>query len=114
MFVVEATDYQRKRFSHRRDVGGDVERIGRDQKKNQPQYQPAGRHFHHIGRKALSSHPADLSAYQLNRDHERRCEKYGPKQAVTKLGTCLRIGSNARRIIIGSARHQSRAEQPQD
>ena len=110
MFVIEAANNQRERFSHRSDVGRDVECVCSDQKKNKRQYQPARRQLHHIGGEALAGHPADPRTHQLDRDHERRCQKHRPEQAVTKLRPGLRIGGNARRVVVGGAGHQSRTE----
>ena len=112
MFVIEPADHQREGFSHRGDVGRDVEGVGSDQKKNQRQHQPARRQLHHIGGEALAGDPADLRADQLDRDHERRREKYRPEQAVTELRAGLRIGRDARRVVIGGTGHQSRTKQP--
>ena len=71
-----------------------------------------GARLHHIGGEPLAGHPADPRTHQLNCDHERRCQKHGPEQAVAKLRAGLRIGGDARRVVIGGAGHQSRAEQP--
>ena len=113
VFVVEAADHQRERFAHRRDIGGDVEGVRGDQKENQRQHQPARRQLHHIGGEALAGDPADLRAHQLDGDHERRGEKHRPEQAVTELRAGLRIGGDARRVVIGGAGHQARTEQPE-
>ncbi len=112
MFVIEATDNQRKRFSHRSDISRDVNCGCNDQKKNKRQYQPTRCQLHDIGGEALAGYSADLGTHQLDCDHERRCEKHRPKQAVTELRPGLRIGSDARWVVIGGAGHQSRTEQP--
>ena len=112
MFVIEPADHQRQRFPHRGDVGRDVERVGGDQQENQRQHQPARRELHHIGGKPLAGDAADPRAHQLDRDHEWRGEKHGPQQAVAKLRAGLRVGRNARRIVVGGAGHQSRTQQP--
>ena len=112
MFVIEAANHQRERFSHRRDIGGDVSCVRSDQKKNKRQHQPAGRQLHHVGGEALAGHPADPRTHQLDRDHERRCQKHRPKQTVTELRSGLRISGNARRVVVSGAGYQSRAEQP--
>ena len=112
MFVIEPADHQRQRFPHRGDVGRDVEGVGGDQKENQRQHQPARRELHDVGGEALAGDPADPRADQLDRDHERRGEKHRPEQAVAELRAGLRIGRNARRIVVGGAGHQSRTQQP--
>ena len=105
MLVVEAANNERKGFSHRGDVGGDVESVRGDQQEDQGQHQPAGRQLHDVGGKSLPGHSADTRTHQLDRDHEWRREKHRPKQAVTELRSGLRIGRNARRIVIGGAGH---------
>ena len=114
MFVIKAADDQRKGFPHRRDIGRDVGCVGSDQKKNKRQDQPARRQLHHIGSEALAGHSADPRTDQLDCDHEWGCQKHRPKQAVAKLRPGLRIGGNARRIVIGRAGHQSWPEQPKN
>jgi hypothetical protein len=105
MLVVEAADHQRECFRHGRDVGGNVEGIGCDQKKHQRQHQPTRHHFHHIGRKALARHPADQCAHELDRDHEGNGEEDRPQQAVAELRAGLRVGRNARRVVVRRAGH---------
>ena len=48
-----------------------------------------------ISRNALARDTAYMRADKLDRDHERRCEKHCPKQAIAKLGTGLRIGRDS-------------------
>ncbi len=110
--MIETADHQRERLSHRGDIGRDVESVCSDQKKNQRQYQPTGRQLHHIGGETLAGYPADPRAHQLDRNHEWRRQKHGPEQTVTKLRSGLRIGCDARRVIIGGTGHQSRTKQP--
>ena len=43
-----------------------------------------------------------MGADELDGDHERRREKYGPQQSIAELGASLRIGRDPRRVIIGS------------
>ena len=59
MLMIESADHQRKRFTHRGDVGRDVEGVGGDQQENQRQHQPARRDLHDICGEALAGDPAD-------------------------------------------------------
>ena len=73
---------------------------------------PLSTALHDIGGEALAGNPADPRAHQLDRDHERCGEKYGPQQAVTKLRAGLRISRDARRVVVSGTGHQSRTKQP--
>jgi hypothetical protein len=63
--------------------------------------QPARSEVFHIGDDAFSRHAADLSADNLDGDHERCRQKNRPQQAISKLRSGLGISRDARRIVVG-------------
>jgi hypothetical protein len=72
VLAIKAADHERKRFAHRSEIGRDVERVGYHQGGYERYDQPARGEVFHIGDDAFSSHAADLSADNLDGDHERR------------------------------------------
>jgi hypothetical protein len=74
--------------------------------------QRGGKVFH-IGDDAFSGHAADMSADELDCDHERRRQKNRPQQAITELRSGLGISRDAGRIVVGSPRDQPGSKQPQ-
>ena len=110
MLVVEPADDQRERLRHCGDVGGDVESVGGNQQRHESQHEPARRKLHHVGGQPLAGDPADLRADELNRDHERRGQEDRPQQSVAELRAGLRIGGDARRIVVGRAGDQAGTE----
>jgi hypothetical protein len=105
-----AADDQPQRVAHRCDVGGDVERIGNEQKPHQG-VQQRGRHrLAEIGRQSPPGDGADAGADHLNGDHERRGQEHRPAQRVAELGAALGIGGDAAGIVIGGAGNQARPE----
>ncbi len=111
VFVVEAADHERQGFAHRRDVGGDVEGVGRDQQRDEDEHDRARRDLHHVCGEALAGDASDLGTDQLDRDHERGREENGPQQPVAKLRAGLGVGRNARRVIVGRAGDKPGPEQ---
>src|SRR5450830_127227 len=64
-----------------------------------------------IGRgKPLPRIPADAGADDLDRRHERQRQEHGPQQRKAELGSRLRIGGDAARIVVSRAGHESRPE----
>ena len=107
---LRATDDQPQRIAHRRDVGGDVERIGNEQKPHQS-VQQRGRHrLAEIRRQSPPGDGADAGADHLNGDHERCGQEHRPAQRVAELGAGLGIGRDAAWIVVGGAGDQPRPE----
>jgi hypothetical protein len=113
VLAIEATDHERERFAHRSEIGRDVERVGHHQQGHERYDHPARGEVFHIGDDAFSGHAADLSADELDCDHERRGQKNRPQQAITELRSGLGISRDAGRIVVGSPRDQSGSKQPQ-
>jgi hypothetical protein len=113
VLVIEAADHERERFAHSGEIGRNVEGVGYHQDGYKRYQQPARGEVFHIGNDAFSCHATDLSADNLDGDHERRCQKNSPQQAITKLRSGLGISRDAGRIVVGGPRDQPGSEQPQ-
>jgi hypothetical protein len=74
-------DQQLERLGHRRDVGGDVDRVGDDEQADQRHREPARTELADVGRQALARHPADARRQHLDADHQRRRQEQRPDQA---------------------------------
>src|SRR4029079_2694951 len=59
---------------------------------------------------AVTAYAADPGGDRLDHGHQRKAEQHGPREPVAELGADLAIGRDAARIVVRSARHQSRPE----
>src|SRR5882757_9016582 len=59
---------------------------------------------------AVAGDAADARRDLLDRRHQRKGQQHGPADAVTELRTGLAVGADPRRIVVGRAGDQSRAE----
>ncbi len=55
-----------KRLRHRGDVGGDVESVGDDEQRDEPQHDPARRELQDVGGEPFAGETADASADKLD------------------------------------------------
>src|SRR5436305_477320 len=62
----------------------------------------------------LAGDPSNLRTDQLDRDHEGEREEDCPQQGVAVLRAGLRVGGNARRVIVSCAGDETRPEQAKD
>ena len=59
---------------------------------------------------APTADQADLGADVLHRDHHRQHQDRGPEELVPVLGAGLRVGADARWVVVGRPRDQARPE----
>jgi hypothetical protein len=106
-----AADEEPNRFPHGGDVGGNIDDIGGGDQRDNPVEQRRRQHFPEIGGEAAAGDGADARADDLDRDHERGREKHRPAQRVAELGSGLRVGRDAARIVVRRPRQQARTQQ---
>ncbi len=102
------------RVTHRRNVGRDGDRVGHEQQRGDRQHDSFRRMQAQFGRDATPRLAPDPRAHELDRDHERKREEHGPQHAGAELRARLRVGGNARWIVVGCARHHARADTAQE
>src|SRR5262249_1001990 len=61
-----------------------------------------------------SAHHSDFGTNKLNGCHERKGEQCSPERLKTQRCASRRIGADSRRIIVGSTRNETRAENLQE
>ena len=59
---------------------------------------------------SMAGHAANPSGNRLNHGHQRKAEQHRPSKAVTKLSPDLAIGSDAARVVVGSAGNEPRPQ----
>ena len=102
-------------FSHRRDVGGDVERVGDQQQQHDALQDDRRERRLDVGGEAFSGDPADPRANRLDRRHQRKGQRHGPEHVEAVLRARLGIGGDAARIVVGDAGDQARPDRgPED
>jgi hypothetical protein len=97
---------QLRDVSHRVDVGGDIQRVG-DEQEHHHALQHHGRESGlYIGGESSASGAAEDGAHRLYRRHQRIGEWHGPEDVKTELGSRLRVGGDAARVVIGRAGYE--------
>jgi len=108
--VLRTADDQLQRFAHCRDVGGDVDRVGNDEHRDDHVQHRPRKLAADIGRKAVPCDTANPRTHHLNSDHQRIGQHDGPSKLVAELRTGLRVRRDAARIIVGSAGNEAGSE----
>ena len=94
---------QMRRRAHGGEVGTDVDRVGDKQERHQDPDDGPGEDARHVGGKPVPGDTADAGADRLHGDDQRQDQHHGPHQPDAELGTCLRMGGDAARIVVGRA-----------
>ena len=102
--------HQARRFAHRGDVGGDVDDVGQQQQDDDGVQQPRRIGAPDVGGQPAPGDPADARRHQLDADHERVRQHQRPQGVEAELGAGLGIRRDARRVVVGGAGDQARAE----
>src|SRR6202043_827471 len=74
-----------------------------EQEQNDRLQQPVGIILSNVARYAAPGDPADPTADLLNHRHQRIAEKHRPTDGEAQLGSGLRIGRDAARIVVRCA-----------
>jgi hypothetical protein len=105
---------QAQPIAHRAEIGAEINEIRGEQQHHDRAQQPDRIVLAQIGGDALPRHAADPGADLLDGRHQRPGEQHDPARRITELGASLRVGSDAARVIVGSAGDQPRPEHGQD
>src|SRR5450755_2553143 len=102
-----------RRIRHASEVRSDINRIGRKQRRDNPEQQPTWKSPLEVRSQALSRHLANAGTHHLNRSHQRPGQERGPEQLGSKL--CARNGicGNAGWVIVGSPSDDARSKRLQ-
>ena len=110
---VAAAQHQLGGFAHRRQVGADIDDIGRKEQSDQPDHDLARHHPAHVGGEPCAGDAADAGADQLHRHHQGKGQQHGPEQVKAELRPRLGIAGDAAGIVICRPGDQARAKLPQ-
>jgi hypothetical protein len=102
-----------RRIGHRAEVGSDIDGIGDEQQRDDCCEQPRGTVLTQVAGNAAAGGATHAGAHHLHRRHQRVREEHTPGQRIPELRAGLRVGRDAARIVIGRARNQSGAQDPE-
>ena len=97
-------------FSHRRNVGCNIQRVGQQQQKHHSLEHDRRKRRLDVGREPLAGDPADLRTQRLDRGHQRVGQWHRPEHVEAELGPRLRVGRDAAGIVVGRSRDNARTD----
>ncbi len=98
-----APEDQPQGLGHRGEVGGDVQRVGREQHADRRVPHRPREPLADVGGQAAPGDVTDARADHLDRGHQRQREHDGPQHRVAELRAGLRVGGDATGVVVGRA-----------
>lgn len=92
--------WRARRCAHGCEVGADVDAVGDKKQADKQENQWLRPDRPHIDGKPRARNPSDPCTHELDRGHQRVGQQHGPQHVEAKLGSGLRIGGNAARVIV--------------
>jgi hypothetical protein len=102
-----ATNDQIDCCAHGREIRRNIDRIRHEQENNRAVEQPCGIVTSNIGRQPVAADPTNSGADDLNGNHQRICQQDRPQDVIAERCACLRIRSDAARVIVGRSGNQT-------
>jgi hypothetical protein len=113
MPVLPPADDELQRIAHRRDVGGDVDRVGdHEHRDNRIEHRPREMSAD-VRSEAMAGHASHPCADHLDPHHQWKREDHRPAELIAELRTGLRVGRDPARIVVGGARDEAGAQLPE-
>ncbi len=105
---------QTRASGHRAEIRADIDGVGDEQQQHRAKQDASAVVLPHDARDALVGHQPDAPAHLLDRDHEREHVEREPEQTRTEGRAGLRIGSDARGIVVGGASDKTWAKHTEE